>query len=336
MAYDVFISYRRRGAGAGVAGELQTKLENLGYNVFLDVDDIGSGQFPQQIERAIEECSDFIIVLSPGTLDRCADKDDWVRREIVEAQSMDKNIIGVGLPGFVMPDANTLPEVLRSLPTRQVFQWAHEYRSASFSRIVENLVSTQRKKQRQHNRRIIAASALLVVVVAFVVGLLVTKCSESANDSFSHKGESAVKMAEVQFYNHVTKAMELVEVLPNAKEFESHLDNYIDSTVYFRNLVSAIQEYDTAISLKNEHKGAVKDPFDVETQQRALEQLKSDYLHSILNDLRFYTDINTENSIDYALHDIEMARILASDNNQNVLDSLYVLEKELEKRLKYE
>ena len=39
MAYDVFISYRRKGAGAGVAGELQSKLENLGYNVFLDVDE---------------------------------------------------------------------------------------------------------------------------------------------------------------------------------------------------------------------------------------------------------------------------------------------------------
>ena len=52
MAYDIFISYRRKGAGAGVAGELQAKLENLGYKVFLDVDEIGSGRFPEQIERA--------------------------------------------------------------------------------------------------------------------------------------------------------------------------------------------------------------------------------------------------------------------------------------------
>ena len=48
MTYDIFISYRRKGAGAGVAGELQAKLENLGYKVFLDVDEIGSGQFPVQ------------------------------------------------------------------------------------------------------------------------------------------------------------------------------------------------------------------------------------------------------------------------------------------------
>ena len=31
MSYDIFISYRRKGAGAGVAGELQAKLENLGH-----------------------------------------------------------------------------------------------------------------------------------------------------------------------------------------------------------------------------------------------------------------------------------------------------------------
>ena len=76
MAYDVFISYRRKGAGAGVAGELQAKLEQRGYKVFLDVDNIGSGAFPAQIENAIKECRDFLLILSPGMLDRCSDEND--------------------------------------------------------------------------------------------------------------------------------------------------------------------------------------------------------------------------------------------------------------------
>ena len=130
MAYDIFISYRRKGAGAGVAGELQAKLENLGYKVFLDVDEIGSGQFPEQIERAISECKDFILVLSPGTLDRCVEEEDWVRREILQAQNQNKNIIGVGLPGFFMPEAESLPEPLKPMTTIQVFSWTHEYRTA--------------------------------------------------------------------------------------------------------------------------------------------------------------------------------------------------------------
>ena len=168
MAYDVFISYRRKGAGAGVAGELQAKLENLGYKVFLDVDEIGSGQFPVQIENAINECKDFLLVLSPGTLDRCIDEEDWVRREIIQAQNANKNIIGVGLPGFVMPEAESLPEPLRPLTTIQVFSWTHEYRTASFARIVENLVSSALKKKRNRRRRL----AMLPLVLALLgVGL---------------------------------------------------------------------------------------------------------------------------------------------------------------------
>ena len=76
MAYDIFISYRRKDAGSGVAGELQAKFENLGYKVFLDVDEIGSGQFPDQIKHAIEECKDFLLVLAPGTLDHCVEEED--------------------------------------------------------------------------------------------------------------------------------------------------------------------------------------------------------------------------------------------------------------------
>ena len=154
MAYDIFISYRRKGAGAGVAGELQAKLENLGYKVFLDVDEIGSGQFPEQIEKAISECTDFILVLSPGTLDRCVVEEDWVRREILHAQKQNKNILGVGLPGFIMPEAEALPDPLKAMTTIQVFSWTHEYRTASFEKIAENLVSTQVKKKKNRHKLI--------------------------------------------------------------------------------------------------------------------------------------------------------------------------------------
>ena len=153
MAYDIFISYRRKGAGAGVAGELQEKLENRGYNVFLDVDDIGSGAFPEQINQAIKDCKDFLLILSPGMMDRCVDEEDWVRHEIVLAEQYGKNIVGVSLPGFVMPEPDTLPLPLRDIPEKQVFLWSHEYRNASFEKIIENLVSTQQKKKRMHSYR---------------------------------------------------------------------------------------------------------------------------------------------------------------------------------------
>ena len=147
MSYDIFISYRRKGAGAGVAGELQTKYENRGYKVFLDVDNIGSGDFPEQIDNAIKSCNDFLLILSPGMLDRCVDEEDWVRHEIVLAEKYGKNIIGVSLPGFVMPEASQLPEPLRAIPEKQVFLWSHEYRNASINKIEDNLISSVRKKK---------------------------------------------------------------------------------------------------------------------------------------------------------------------------------------------
>ena len=147
MAYDIFISYRRKGAGAGVAGELQAKLENRGYKVFLDVDNIGSGAFPEQIDHAIQECNDFLLILSSGMLDRCVDENDWVRHEIMLAEQYGKNIVGISLPGFAMPAEETLPLPLRDLPQKQVFLWSHEYRNASIDKIEENLLSFQKKKK---------------------------------------------------------------------------------------------------------------------------------------------------------------------------------------------
>ena len=84
-----------------MAGEMQSKLQRRGYSVFLDVDNIGSGAFPDQIDQAIHQCNDFLLILSPGMLDRCADEGDWVRHEIVLAEKYGKNIVGVSLPGFV-------------------------------------------------------------------------------------------------------------------------------------------------------------------------------------------------------------------------------------------
>lgn len=168
MSYDIFISYRRKGSGAGVAGEMQSKLQNRGYKVFLDVDNIGSGAFPDQIDSAIKQCNDFLLILSPGMLDRCSDPEDWVRHEIVLAEKYGKNIVGVSLPGFMMPTAEELPEELHEIPEKQVFLWSHEYRHASFEKIVDNLLSTTLKKKRVKRIYMLVAAA----VVALAAGLL--------------------------------------------------------------------------------------------------------------------------------------------------------------------
>lgn len=79
--YDIFISYRRDG-GADFARQMQLALSAKGYSVFLDFDALKDGVFDRRIESAIKSSKVFLFVLSPHSLDRCCNENDWVRREI--------------------------------------------------------------------------------------------------------------------------------------------------------------------------------------------------------------------------------------------------------------
>lgn len=99
---DAFISYRREG-GYLMAQLLRSALKDKGVYCYLDLEEDRSGQFDERLLDAIRDSSNFILILTKGTLDRCVNKDDWVRREIVEAVASDKNIIPVMYPDFVWP-----------------------------------------------------------------------------------------------------------------------------------------------------------------------------------------------------------------------------------------
>ncbi len=317
MAYDIFISYRRKGAGAGVAGELQAKLENLGYKVFLDVDEIGSGQFPEQIEKAISECKDFILVLSPGTLDRCVEEEDWVRREILQAQNQNKNIIGVGLPGFFMPEAEALPDPLKPMTTIQVFSWTHEYRTASFAKIAENLVSTQLKKKKTHRLRLYLLSALLVAVVAVVVAAVTKKPSDKVEKVVETEQPQQV---EYQLYDyHAKKAIELTKDLPNSTEFRDNFLQLVSKKEPFEKLMQGIAECDSALMLKGQSGSLIVDSYDIENQRTELLNLRKDYLNTILDDVRVLLD---EDGAMFAGQDMEIAGILALPDEKPMFDSI--------------
>ena len=110
--YDIFISYRRDG-GESTAKILRDKLEELGYHVFFDVESLRSGDFNTRLYSVIDECQDFLIVLSPNALDRCVNEDDWVRLEIEHALKKEKNIVPVMLRGFFFP--SKLPDSIEPL-----------------------------------------------------------------------------------------------------------------------------------------------------------------------------------------------------------------------------
>lgn len=137
--YTVFLSYRRDGAFE-TASLIAEKLRAAGYDVFLDVESLRSGKFNEQLYAVIEQCSDFILILPEGGLDRCTNELDWVRLEILYALKHHKNIVPVMLKGFVWPE--TMPEGLEGLNEFQsVAAGGYDYFDASIDKLKNYLRS---------------------------------------------------------------------------------------------------------------------------------------------------------------------------------------------------
>lgn len=95
MDVDIFISYRRVD-GRDWARNVMQALKINGYpKVFFDYHSIRDGVFNTQILDAIYSCQDFILIISPLALKKCANEDDWVSKEIREALKYGKKIIPV-------------------------------------------------------------------------------------------------------------------------------------------------------------------------------------------------------------------------------------------------
>src|SRR2546423_1641537 len=136
--FDVFISYRRSG-GAAEARLIQTKITDRGWRAFLDVDDLQAGHFNQALLDRIAEAENFIVVLSPHSLDRTSDERDWLRLELEQAIRTGRNIVPILMPGFEFPKPDTLPLGLQSLHTYQSINYSHEFFNASIDRIIRYL-----------------------------------------------------------------------------------------------------------------------------------------------------------------------------------------------------
>ena len=311
MSYDIFISSRRKGAGAGVAGELQAKFDNRGYKVFLDVDNIGSGEFPQQIDNAIKECNDFLLILSPGMLDRCSDEEDWVRHEIMLAEQYGKNIVGVSLPGFVMPEVSALPEPLRKIPEIQVFLWSHEYRNASISKIEENLISFARKKKR--SRRNLTIEIIGGLVVAIAAWLLLSKPMTKPVEEPEVVAEPEAVVDDAQFVRDsfiqfVSRGDELLKQVENPNSEEDML-----------RFMECMNSYQSALNVVNKHPELRLDSYGLNERLDSLSNLRKQRLQQ---ELDAATKLMNVDQYDFATFRFNNAKALATEADQPKLDAV--------------
>jgi hypothetical protein len=137
QSYDVFFSYRREG-GSDVARSLQQALKDE-YKIFLDVDRMPSGHFDTTLLRTIETSPNFVVFLSPGSLDRCRNPDDWLRREITHAIATRRNIVPITLPGFSFPDPKTLSDDIVEVARHDAVEYSHRYFYAMLDKLREHL-----------------------------------------------------------------------------------------------------------------------------------------------------------------------------------------------------
>lgn len=142
MGKKVFISYRRDG-GAVTARLIFRELEVRKIAAFLDVESLGRSTFDDRLLREIEESPNFLLILSPNSLDRCKEKDDWLTKEIAHAIVKDKNIVPLLEGNFSFPPPESLPEEIRKLPRYNYVEFSHSYFGASMDKLCSFLEITE-------------------------------------------------------------------------------------------------------------------------------------------------------------------------------------------------
>lgn len=96
---SIFISYRRS-TSKFIARAIFEDVRRRGYNVFMDVESIDSGEFEKIILNQIAARAHFLVILTHGAVERCADPEDWLRREIEYAIDLERNIVPILVEDF--------------------------------------------------------------------------------------------------------------------------------------------------------------------------------------------------------------------------------------------
>lgn len=166
--YNIFISYRRDG-GQSTAKMLYDKLNNLGYKVFFDVESLLSGNFNTALYSVIDECKDFLLILSPGALDRCENENDWIRLEIEHALEQGLNIIPIMLRGFSFPE--NLPPSIDDIRYKNGIESNYQFFDAFIAKLQTFLKSDCYDSKHKKNKYFLATGTLIVAFFCIALAI---------------------------------------------------------------------------------------------------------------------------------------------------------------------
>ncbi len=225
MKYSVFISYRRSG-GEYTAKILRDRLGELGYDVFFDIEALRSGDFNTKLYSVIDECKDFLMILSPDSLDRCVNEDDWVRRELEYALEKGKNIVPILLRGFTFP--KTLPPTIDAIRYRNGIEANSEFFDAFIEKLQDFLVSKPAFGKKRGVKLFLKAASVVAVAAALVFGGLKLSSLIGGEQSYPVSNEEKNFVGEVLYYTQ-SHVLALDRIGSETKKAMTAARNYLSA-----------------------------------------------------------------------------------------------------------
>lgn len=202
--YDIFISYRREG-GAQYARILQLALQQRGYRVFLDYDELTDGIFSEHIKNALKSTSIFMLILSKDALDRCVNENDWLRQEILIAIKENKQIIPVNPDdSFNMDIPEYVPEEIKNIV--RIYQHSEVSFGQTLGATVDLMIKHRidpilgRKKPQKTSIILVVTLVLLITLGAIFCIKLGTNNTQAPQNTDQTRTELHLKYRELNLY----------------------------------------------------------------------------------------------------------------------------------------
>ena len=273
----VFISYRRSVASF-IARAIFMDLREHGYDAFMDVESIDSGQFDSIILNQIAARTHFVLILTPGSAERFANEGDWLRREVEHAMELKRNIVPVLAYGFTFAtNEQYFTGKLADLPRYNALTVPHEF----FDPAMEKLRTRFLRQSMQGTIQPVPDEEQQIAEQKIEKAV-----QESLNNSEPPGDDPRAQI--VQDYT------ELIKLDPSNPNY------YVDRGLALKDMgqiEQALADYSQAIALDPNHSGAYNNRGNAYYAQGEYEQAIADYNRAL--------EIDPQNA--YAFHNRGLA-----------------------------
>lgn len=108
--------------------------------MFFDEHELPNGRWDQHLYENVANAKDFILIIANKTLENCSNPDDWVLKEILEAQKLKKNIVPI-LHDDATWDSIICPKNLEWLKLLQGEKWLIAHEGSCFEKLEKKLTA---------------------------------------------------------------------------------------------------------------------------------------------------------------------------------------------------